>query len=280
MSSLFLAIRKTVWVLTAGIASSAAIGQVATNPMRQELVSSGVERYYLLHVPADYDGEAIPLVLNFHGSLRVPEDQVEASDFGTIADREGFAVAYPAGAFASGNMQRSWNADVEDGVDDVQFVRDIVEDVATRLNIDRSRIYATGFSGGGRMSSRLACELSDLLAAAAPVAGLQYYEDCTPMQPIPILAIHSKADPFNHYELSDDSPTYWHVGVETAIEKWQAANGCGRRADETDFADNVELRAWTDCRPGSEIALYAVDDDNHVWPGFASEVVWQFFSRH
>jgi polyhydroxybutyrate depolymerase len=268
-------------MLTSVIASSAAIGQVASTPARQELVSSGVDRYYLLHVPVDHDGADIPLVINFHGSLLVPEDQVKASDFGTIADREGFAVAYPAGAFASGNMQRSWNADVEDsGVDDVQFVRDIVEDVAKRLNVDRSRIYATGFSGGGRISSRLACELSDLLAAAAPVAGLQYYADCTPAQPIPILAIHSTADPFNHYKLSDDSPAYWHVGVETAIEKWQAANGCETPAEVSDFADSVERRTWSDCRGGSEITLYAVDDDKHMWPGFASEVVWEFFSRH
>lgn len=274
-----LATRIGIWILTACIASTAN-AQVGHGQTRHGLVTSDVERSYLLYVPPGYDGRPVPLVLNFHGSFLVPEDQVEASGFEAIADRAGFAVAFPAGAYANGTTQRSWNADLEDGVDDVQFVRDIIDDVARSLNIDRSRIYVTGFSGGGRITSRLACELSDVLAAAAPVAGLQYYVDCTPAQPIPILAIHGNADRFNHYELREDSPAYWHVGVETAIEKWRAANGCGSRANVTEFADDVELRAWTDCRGNSEVAFYVVEGGGHVWPDFASEVIWDFFSRH
>lgn len=245
-----------------------------------DIVSSGVARSYLLHVPEDYDGAAVPLVLDFHGSGGAPLQQSATSRFGSIADREGFAVAFPAGVFSNSITFRSWNANVEAGVDDVQFARDVIEDVAARLNIDASRIYAAGFSGGARMTSRLACELSDLLAAAAPVAGLQYPDDCTPTRPISILAIHGKADRNNPYVLSSRAPSYWRMGVETAVEKWRDANRCGARYDVTEAGRGIEQRTWADCGGGAEVVLYVIADGGHVWPAFASEVIWTFFARH
>lgn len=269
-----------VCLLAAGVASLATNVTAAADETEHTLVSSGVERSYLLHVPAGYDGEAIALVFNFHGSLLVPQDQVDSSKFGVVADREGFAVVYPAGIFAAGNLRNAWNPDREQGVDDIQLVRDIIENVAKTIELDRSRIYATGFSGGGRITSRLACELSDVLAAAAPVAGLQYYAGCTPARPIPILTIHGNADRFNHYELRDNSPPYWHMGVETAVEKWRAADGCEPKPNVSKFNETIELRAWTGCRGGTEIAFYVVEGGDHVWPDFSSDVIWEFFSRH
>jgi len=276
-----LAIRKAAYLLTAVVASTAAIGSVAAAEVTQTLVSAGVERSYLLHVPAGYDGRsALPLVLNFHGSLVTPQTQVEASKMGVVADREGFVLVYPTGIYTSASTRNSWNADLETGVDDVQFVRDIIDDVAKKVNLNRSRVFVTGFSGGGRISSRMACELSDVLAAAAPVSGVQYYEDCTPAQPIPLLTIHGNADRFNHYELRDNSPGYWHMGVETAVEKWRTANGCSAAPTVSKAADKLELRASTNCRGGSEVMFYVVEGGDHVWPEFASELVWQFFARH
>jgi len=271
---------KTAWLIGASLASSVVLAQVAPNQTAYEIVSSGVERFYLLHVPAGYDGEAVPLVLDFHGSGGVPENQSRTSNFGMIADREGFAVAFPAGVFTNSGTVRSWNANAEGGVDDVQFARDVIDDVAERLSVDRSRIYTTGFSGGARMSSRLACELSDLLAAAAPVAGLQYPDDCTLGRPMPVLAIHGTADRVNRYELAENSHPYWRMGVETAVEKWRNANSCDIRSDATHFSDDVDRRTWTDCSADSEIAFYVIEGGRHVWPDFASEVIWGFFSRH
>jgi poly(3-hydroxybutyrate) depolymerase len=109
---------------------------------------------------------------------------------------------------------------------------------------------------------------------------LQYYAGCAPARPISILTIHGNADRFNHYELRDDSPPYWHMGVETAVEKWRAANGCGFEPTVGKFNEQVDLRAWNGCRDGTEIAFYVVEGGDHVWTDFASEVIWEFFSRH
>lgn len=253
--------------------------QVRAETLSETIMSAGVERSYLLYVPESYDGEPVPLVLNFHGSGGVPENQLATSRFDALAESEGFAVVFPAGAFTNSVTQRSWNANVEAGVDDVQFARDVIARVSEKLNIDQSRVYATGFSGGARMSSRLACELADTLAAVAPVAGLQYPDGCTPNRAIPIITFHGKADQINQFELSENSRPYWRMGVETAIEQWRDANACtGTEASRV--ADNIELRQWPSCDADAEIHFYVIDDGGHVWPEGASARIWAFFESH
>jgi polyhydroxybutyrate depolymerase len=263
-----------------GLAGGLAGAQTAPGPSTMSLSSGGVERAYLLYVPAAYDGSPVPLVLNFHGSGGAPESQLATSGFDRLADAAGFAVAFPAGAFTNSVTSRSWNANVEPGVDDVQFARDVIADATARLNIDPDRIYSTGFSGGARMTSRLACELADVLAAAAPVAGLQYPDGCTPARPIPILAIHGKADRTNSWELTADSRPYWRMGVETAAERWRAVNGCADAVAVGELTANSELRHWADCDGGAEIRLVVIEDGGHVWPDDASERIVDFFARH
>ena len=221
-------------------------------------------------------------MLNFHPSGGTPSGQASTSGFDAIADREGFIVAYPEGIFDNGVSARTWNANVEDGVDDVQFAREVIEDVGGKFPIDRDRIYATGFSGGARMSSRLACALSDVLAAAAPVAGLQYPDDCVPAGPVSIVAFHGKADAVNQYEVTADSRPYWRMGVETAAEKWRSALGCPEGPMEGGFRDEpgVAVRAWPPCAGGADLVLYISETDGHVWPDGASERIWGFFEAH
>lgn len=266
-----------------GLASATAGAQSAPESGRYTLASGETQRSYLLHVPAGYDGSPVPLVLNFHGSGGTPENQATTSDFNRLADLNGFAVAYPAGLFTNSITSNSWNANVEPGVDDVQFARDVIADASARLNVDASRIYSTGFSGGARMTSRLACELADLLAAAAPVAGVQYPEACTPARPIPLLAVHGTADTINSWALAADSRPYWRMGVETAVDRWRAANGCAANrvaVMRSAGFDNVELRHWSACNDGVEVRFLVIEGGGHDWPVGVSEAIWRFFAAH
>lgn len=267
-----------VFAAAVGLTSTTVFAQPRTGV--ETIVSGGVERSYLLYVPEAYRGDSVPLVLNFHGSGGVPDDQLRTSGFGELADREGFVVAFPAGAFTNPVTARSWNANVEAGVDDVRFARDVIADVSSKLRIDASRIYATGFSGGARMTSRLACELADTLAAAAPVSGLQFPDGCVPVHAMPIITFHGKADQVNHYELRDTSPPYWRMGVETAVDRWREADGCGEDPAISPAGPGTELRHWTGCRDGAEIAFYVIEDGRHTWPPGASERIWAFFEQH
>jgi polyhydroxybutyrate depolymerase len=269
--------------------STLVISQVDVGFSSKNLISAGANREYLLYIPDGYDGKPIPLVFSLHGSGGAPQNQVNTSRFDTLADRYGFVAAFPAGEFTNSVTSRSWNANNEAGVDDVQFVRDMIEDVAGLVNIDRSRIYISGFSGGGRMSSRLACELSDVLAAAAPVAGLQYPDDCTLNRPIPIISFHALDDRVNQYMVSQNSRPYWRMGVETALDKWRQANGCAQSNDTDRLSASVSTYHWTECSGSVEIQFYQRKTGGHAWPvadananqGIdASELIWEFFNQH
>src|SRR6185295_10136343 len=123
--------------------------------LEQQLVSGGRPRTYRLFVPPAYDGHArLPLLLNLHPSGGTSDGQARTSGFEDVAAREGFVVA---SLQADGGR---WNVPVrENRLDDVAYVGDVIDDVAAQLCTDKTRVYATGFSGGARMSSLLACKL-------------------------------------------------------------------------------------------------------------------------
>jgi polyhydroxybutyrate depolymerase len=163
----------------------AAIVTVARDNPRHSLTVGGVERRYLLHVPPHLaPGRAAALVLAFHGGGTHDWSMPGLTHFDPLADREGFLVAYPDG------LDRSWN----DGrgmsaADDVAFVRAVIEDIERSHDVDPRRIYATGISNGGFFSNKLACDLSDKIAAVASVAATmpeKLVSACKPSRPVSV----------------------------------------------------------------------------------------------
>lgn len=266
------------------------IAYTQTGFSEHNLTSAGDQRSYMLYLPEIDGNDPIPLVFSMHGSGGAPQGQVDVSGFAELADQHGFAVVFPAGAFTNSVTARSWNANIEEGVDDVQFIKDMISDVSRMTNIDQSRVYSSGFSGGARMSSRVACELSEILAAVAPVAGLQYPDGCTVQRPIPIIFFHAIDDNVNQYTVGENSRPYWRMGVETALDRWRQANGCSLANSDDRMSQSVTFYRWSDCSASAEIHFYLTDTGAHTWPGSnndranqdinASELIWQFFSRH
>ena len=115
----------------------------------------------------------MPLVIDLHGSGSSPDGQAGLSQFEALAGDEGFLVATPAGMYPRPDAEIvSWNVYLDEGgVDDVLFIRKLIAQTSEQFSVDPTRIFTTGMSGGARMSSRLGCDLSDLIAAIAPVAG-------------------------------------------------------------------------------------------------------------
>ncbi|KXK14629.1 MAG: phospholipase/carboxylesterase [Chloroflexi bacterium OLB14] len=180
------------------------------------LQHDGLERTYLLHVPSSYDeNKATSLVLLFHGGGGNAENQQRTSGFNELANKEGFIVAYPNGTGKFSDKILTWNGGIccgyasENQIDDVGFIRALVTELQTQYNIDSKRIYATGFSNGGIMSYRLACEASDLFAAIAPVSGTQNFEACKPSEPVSLIHFHGTDDTHLPYNggIGDDSTT-------------------------------------------------------------------------
>ena len=202
--------------------------QAASGVSEQRLNSGGRERAYRLFVPPRYDGRTmLPLVLDLHGSGGTAAGQASTSRFEELAAREGFLVAT-----LEATQERRWNVPVTDGrADDVLYVSNVIDHVAARACTDLARVYATGFSGGARMSSLLACRLSDRIAAIAPMAGLRWPGPCSG-RPIPVLTLHGLSDPQNTYDgHAAARGAEWLESVPEALAGWAQHNGCSADAD-------------------------------------------------
>jgi polyhydroxybutyrate depolymerase len=165
-----------------------------------------------------------------------------------------------------------------DRPDDVQYVGDVIDHVAAKVCTDESRVYATGFSGGARMSSLLACNLDDRIAAIAPMAGLRWPGQCEG-RAIPVLTIHGLADPQNTYDGHVASRgAEWEESVPEALAGWAKHNGCDGDAVLDDPPGPLSTLSYNGC--DAEVRLIRVDGLVHAWARDeidATRTMWEFF---
>jgi polyhydroxybutyrate depolymerase len=300
----------TAFVISRAFGPTPACRNPATGPAQpgtsaRTLVSGGQERCYLLYVPSNYDpARPLPLVVSFHGFASSARGQQSVAQWSRLADREGFLVTYPEGT----SFPLRWNASPEflaGGVDDVQFFRDLLADVAANVAVDPSRIYVSGMSNGGAMTNRIACEAADRVAAAGTVAAVPFEnpDGCTPARSMPFVAFHGTADPLVPYEggsyqlhglrrlLKVSTDTVRSPSIESWIAGWAERNGCATPPQALPASGDASGIRYTGCRDGAEVILYTIEDGGHTWPGSgpipfmgktsqdidASETMWQFF---
>jgi polyhydroxybutyrate depolymerase len=169
----------------------------ASGVSSQQLMSGQRQRGYRLFVPPGYDGhQRLPLVLDLHGSGGSSAGQASNSGLEMVsASGERFIVA------TLDAVDARWNVPIQNGrPDDVAYVSDVIDHVAARVCADLARVYATGFSGGARMTSLLGCRLGSRIAAIAPVSGLRLPGAGCNGRPVPVLTFHGLADPQNTYD--------------------------------------------------------------------------------
>lgn len=260
--------------------ASAACALAATPGVsEQRLTSGGRERQYRLFVPKGYDGRTpLPLVLDLHGSGGNSANQAATSRFEALAEREGVLVA-TLQAGAEGNR---WNVPITDGrPDDVRYVSDVIDHAAARVCTDQTRVYATGFSGGARMSSLLACRLSARIAAIAPMAGLRWPGPCEG-RAIPVLTFHGLADPQNTYDGHvEGRGGEWVESVPDALAGWAGHNRCDGQPKLDDPPGPLSTLRYEGC--AAEVRLVRIDGLEHRWARDeidATTAMWEFFEGH
>jgi polyhydroxybutyrate depolymerase len=256
-------------------------GSVRFGAYYGNIISSGIRRTFTIHIPPGYTPQkSYPLVIDFHGLDSSAEVQDAISQMSSKGEIEGFLVLNPQ---ALGNPA-FWNLEPENNSDQV-FVRDLVSYLQTRLNIDTAKIYTTGFSNGGGMAERLACSLSDLVAAAAPVAGgYLYWQDCNPSRPVPIISFHGTADvQVPYYGAGDIVPL-----IPDWASAWAHRNGCDPTPGSSVVHGNLTIDSWGNCQQDATVSLYTIYNGDHSWPGSyygtqdfqATDIIWEFFKKH
>jgi polyhydroxybutyrate depolymerase len=268
-------------------ASALSSGMTPGKTAIKTITSGGMKRTYRLHLPPQAaTAGRMPLVLNFHGRSGTGIDQEITSGLVPISDREGFVLVSPDGT----GTPMGWSAGATEpnNVDDVRFVSDILDSLSKELCIDSARVYATGFSNGAFMSSRLACELPDRIAAVAVVGGVDF-PSTSCKSTIPVLAIHGTAD--DVVPIDGGIVRAWYYrGANISIDEWAASNGCRPLTSEVELEPDVTLDGYRDCV--APTLMVRVKGATHVWPGApgnepgtpgtkfsAGEMVWKFFSQ-
>jgi polyhydroxybutyrate depolymerase len=272
---------SNVWAQSSSAAASAtscdlpAVAGVAD----QGLTSGDRPRTYRLFVPPSYDGRTrLPLVLDLHGSGGNSAGQASTSRFEALAAREGVLVA----TLQAENSR--WNVPVSDGrPDDVAYVSNVIDHVAAHACTDLTRVYSTGFSGGGRMTSLLGCRLNDRIAAIAPMAGLRWPGPCAG-RPVPVLTVHGLADPQNTYAGHvEGRGGEWVESVPDALAGWAQHNGCADGVVQEDPPGPLSTMRYESCNAGAEVRLIRVDGLEHRWARDeidATAAMWEFFRKH
>jgi len=272
-----------------------ALGQAAGTES-QTLRFGGRTRTYLVHPPRGYDGKTpLPLVLVLHGALQGAAGVERMSGMSAKADKERFLVAYPNGTSRSG-LAPTWNAGACCGyaqinnVDDVGFLRALIDRLEHDYRVDPKRIFATGISNGGMMSYRLACEMADRVAAIAPVEGAQDI-DCRPSEPASVLIFHGTADLLVPYK---GGSTPFQIGpkradtpVSSTVAFWVKQDGCSTPPTHEETRQ-LRLDSYSGCKDGAGVTLYTIRGGHHMWPGTplslndipAADIMWSFFAAH
>jgi polyhydroxybutyrate depolymerase len=276
----------SVALVTIGLAATAEAQLVpacdrphASGVVSRQLDSGQPSREYRLFVPPGYDGRTpLALVLDLHGSGGTSAGQARTSGLETLAARETFLVATLQ---ADGGR---WNVPVTEGrPDDVAYVADVIDAVGGQVCLDPARVHATGFSGGGRMSSLLGCRLSSRLASIAPVAGLRWPGPCDG-RPVPVLTFHGLADRQNPYDGQvPGRGGEWVESVPEALAGWARHNGCGAEPRLEDPEGPLSTLRYEGCGEGTEVRIVRIDGLGHTWPRDevdATAAMWEFFSRH
>jgi polyhydroxybutyrate depolymerase len=250
------------------------------------LTVDGQERTYLLHIPPGLDkGHPVSVVLIFHELEASAEDASLLTHFDDIADKNGFIVGYPNGLGGSWNAGGCCRYAVEKNIDEIAFVRQILSDLGTIASLDPKRVYAAGFSNGGMLSYRLACEMSDTFAAIASVSGDLFYNPCQPQQSVSVIQVHGLADTIVPYNGGKGTylPNVIFPPVEQGITTWVQLDGC-TGSPQVEKQDIITHTVYSSCNAGAAVELYAIEVGRHEWPSKyvwpASQAIWDFFAAH
>ncbi|MSQ93378.1 MAG: polyhydroxybutyrate depolymerase [Gemmataceae bacterium] len=271
---------------------------------KRPLTVDELKRPYWVHVPPKYDPkQPSAVVLVLHGALMDGKLMEGFSGLSRTADEHNFIAVYPSGTMAT------WNAGLFPGeknnkTDDVKYLGKVLDDVESAFKVDKKRIYITGLSNGAMMSYRLASEMSERIAAIAPVAGTLALDKYAPKRPVPVIHFHGTKDllvPFNGPDRKKDAFALMKFkSVNDTIQACVKANGCNQKPTETEIearADKLKVirKDYGKGKHGAEVILYVVENGGHTWPGVtllpaflgastknisANEVMWEFFRRH
>ncbi len=278
------------------------------------LSAAGDTGSYIRQLPSDYNGrKPLPTVIDLHGYAEPASLQVTVSNLGQYGDDHGFITITPE----VNHTVPMWNTTL--GGPDLRFFASTLDAVEHSLCVDENRVFVTGYSDGAFMTSAIACQYADRVAAVAPVAGIQSIAGCRAARPVPVVAFHGTADPFVSYtgglgasalrlpapdgsgrtigQLANPNDLQKGPSIPAITARWAHRNRCQSPPAAVKVANDVTLVQFR-CPPQGSVELYRIAGGGHAWPGSngsnaiaavvgrttfsisADAVMWAFFRAH
>ena len=243
-----------------------------------DVTVNGETRQYWLYVPSNAKKNC-PMVMTLHGASGNME--WNPLRFKEIADKEGFIVAFPQGKLINfpvfGGTVTGWDASGEMN-EDVEFLKAVIEDVASKYTIDRNRLYCCGFSNGGMMTYAMSNTCSDIFAAFASISGFplnEFHFHHTGTRPVPFLHIHGKQDNFVRYDL-----------MPVIVDEMVARLGANPVPEKINVSGKYDKSIYEATEGSFPYIYYEVDAMGHndftedTEDGNSSQTMWNFMKQY
>ncbi len=261
--------KRTFIILFAALFSVVAMA-AKVNGLKS-IQTGGKNRQYFLYVP-DCLTDNRPLIISCHGMNQDYNYQKQQTQWPSFADTANFVVVYPVGIAGTAwgmGFDTGWDLD---GMSDVNFMLDIIEEMKKSYNIDETRVYLSGFSLGGAFTYYMINKAADKIAAFGPISGYNLMGgSTTSSRPVPICHVHGTAD-----------NTMPYSGIKDNMKKYAQAMKCNMTPVEKTGNGYSELR-YTDGDCETEVVLYSVNGRDHEPSnnGFnTSKALWTFFQQY
>ena len=233
---------------------------------------NGLSYQYILSVPKTVDEtKPTPLVVHWHALSSDPIEARKVTSIDAKVEAARWLAVFPISPDKSWDVGSCCTGTVGgQSRDEEVFARELIKDVTSKACVDTHRIYTNGFSNGGMLSQYLACKMTDVFAAAAPMGSTltSSKDDCKPSRPIPIFMINGTADPLVGY----DAPGFaGGISVPDDVQFWVDKNQCTGTPETFLTMGKVSCKRWTQCAAGSEVSACAVEGMGHCVPGMVKE---------
>jgi len=243
---------------------------------RHTIRVGSLNRSFYLHLPPHYPAQgSYPLVILLHGHNNNGSNVIGQTKMDAVADRYGFILAAPNGTGRFGRFGLTWNAGTccgsaqEKHIDDVGFLAALIDTLRHVFPIDSTRIAITGFSAGGMLALRTACDRPSIATVYVNVQGTMPDTTCAAHRPVSMLLFSGDEDEDMRTEHEENKHRNNHRFATSAMGTfrfWAERDGCDRHfiIEATDaYVDHIAI----DCADGTVTRLLTVRAHPHAWPG-------------
>jgi polyhydroxybutyrate depolymerase len=248
-------------------------------PIREDFDSINEREKTIIYLPENYDkNKKYPLIISLHGLGASASLQNMIFDFRPLATEYKFILAVPNGLKGAAGL-RFWNGTDfccdfnQKQVDDVQYIKELIDGMAEEFSIDKNSVHLFGHSNGGFLSYRIACEAPELVASIASFAGATFKdpENCNGKNPVPVLQIHGTSDLIIQYNGSSAYPS-----ARDTVNQWVRINNCLMNnvvKDNNNILKPKNMKipnlktleeTWESCENESKVSFWTVEKGEHL----------------